>query len=109
RRGREPLVQRRQSERTAWPDRIRPPLRAHDVSGIAKRARHTAYRARRTSWRIDERLDLARQDELLRNRSRESPGVGALARVRPDGVPHSRDDAGEAGQPTRGGEERAAV
>ena len=48
-------------------------------------------------------------DGLLRDRSQQCARAGALARGRSDGLPAAGDDAGEARQPARRGQERAAA
>ncbi len=107
--GGEPLVQRRKPQRAPGPHRLRPPLRAHDVPGLGARAGHRAHRARGAGGRLHERLHLAGPHQLLRDAPGQPTGAGALAGVRPHGLPAPGDDAGEAGQPAQRGAERAPL
>src|SRR5690606_16945199 len=98
-----------QQERAGREDRLRPPLRTHDVPGFEERTRHAAYRPRGARGRFDERVDLAGPHELLRDASLEPARTRPLAGVGSDGIPPAGDDPGEAGQPARRGEERTPV
>ncbi len=55
-----------------------------------------------------QRLDQPGPHELLGDGALELPGIGAVDGVGPDGLPAARDDPGEARQPARRGQERAA-
>ena len=59
--------------------------------------------------RDDERHDLARPDELLRDGPVAPAGARALARGRPDGDAPRRAQPGEPRQPARGRQEREAL
>ena len=78
----QPLVRRGLSEREGREDGLRPPLRAHDVPGLGACPEEPPLRARRTSRRISQRLDVVRPHELLRDRAVPPPRDGALARIR---------------------------
>ncbi|CAA9327874.1 MAG: Zinc protease, partial [uncultured Gemmatimonadetes bacterium] len=109
RRGRgEPVVQRGEPERGGGAHGAGPPLRAHDVPGVRARAGHAAHRLRGARGRQHQRLHLAGPHQLLRDAPRATAGAGALAGERPHGLLPPRAHAGEAGQPARRGEERAA-
>ncbi len=105
----QPLVRRRLQARGGGQDRLRAPLRARDVPGEPSRGQGRAHRAGPGRRRDDERLDLARSDELLRDAAGPSARPGAVARGGPDGHPARRPEPGEPGQPARGGEEREAL
>ena len=93
----------------AGQDRLRAPLRARDVPGLAARRQGRAHRARPGRRRDDERLDLARPHQLLRDAAGAPARPGALARGRPDGDPARRAQPGEPRQPARGRQEREAL
>ena len=103
----EPLVRCRLEEREGGEDRVRPPLRAHDVPGLEARPEEPAFRARRACRRIAQRLDVVRPHELFRDRAVPSSRARALARIRSHGVDASRDDPGEARESKGCREERA--
>ena len=63
----------------------------------------------REARRRGQRHDRHGPDRLLRDRAQQRPGAGALARSRSDGIPAAGDDAGEARQRARRGQERAAA
>ena len=84
--GRQPLVRRRQQAREARQDRVRPPLRAHDVPGLGERGQGRALQPGAGGRRHAQRLDLARPHELLRDAARPRAGAGAVAGGRPDGA-----------------------
>ena len=90
-------------------DRLRPPLRARDVPGLAERRQGGAHRPRPGGRRDDERHDLAGPDELLRDHARPPGGARAVARGGPDGHPPRRAQPGEPRQPARGRQEREAL
>ena len=90
-------------------DGLRPPLRARHVPGLAPRREGRAHRARPGGRRDDERLDLARSDELLRDAAGAPAGARAVARGRPDGDAARRAQPGEPRQPARGRQEREAL
>ena len=68
----QPLVRRRLQARGRRQDRVRAPVRARHVPGLAPRRQGRAHRARPGRRRDDERLDLARPDELLRDACRRT-------------------------------------
>ena len=105
----QPLVRRRLQARGPGQDRLRPPLRARHVPGLAPRRQGRAHRARPGRRRDDERLDLARPDELLRDAAGAPARAGAVARGRPDGDAARRAQPGEPRQPARGRQEREAL
>ena len=90
-------------------DRLRPPVRARHVPGLAPRRQGRAHRPRPGGRRDDERLDLARPDELLRDAAGPPARARAVARGRPDGDPARRAQPGEPRQPARGRQEREAL
>src|SRR5205085_9865882 len=76
---------------------------------ISERRRERAFRARATRrWHV-ERIDLARPDELLRDRAVEPAGAGPLARGESHGLSAARDDTAEARHTARRRTERAPV
>src|SRR5436190_18654811 len=105
----ERLVQRRIEERGAWQDRFRAPLRARDVRRLGARRQGRACRPGPGGGRHDERLDLARSDELLRNDALAPARARAVAGSRPDGLAARCTVAGEPRQPARGREERETL
>ena len=107
--GGEPLVPRRPGQRGAGADRLRAPLRAHDVPGLEARRRAT-----RTSRLLEGAggSDVNGTTDFDRTNYFETvPAnqleLGALARVRPHGVPARRGRSGEAVQPAGRGPQRA--
>ena len=82
----ERLVPRRLGRRGAGQERLRAPVRAHDVPGLEERRRRQPLRdpaqARR---RRDQRHDERRSHELLRGRPREPARDRAVARERSHG------------------------
>ena len=113
-RPREPVVPRRLEEREDRAHRLRAPLRAHDVPGLEERARseYFAY-AEKAGANLAgggrQRHDEQRPHELLRDRALRKPGEPAVARVGPPGDAARRPDEGEARQPARRRQERAAA
>ena len=71
---------------------------------VAEDRAHEADPGRR---RLAQRHHQPGPDQLLRDGPGRAPGAGALAGGRPDGRPGAGADPGDAGQPARGGEERA--
>ena len=108
-RRRQPVVRRREQARVARQDRLRPPLRAHDVPGIGARRQDGALLLRPGRRRHAERHDLARPHELLRDAAQPRAGAGALARGGPHGKPPAGHDPGEARQPARRGRRTSAA
>ncbi len=107
-RRRQPVVQGRLEGREDRPDRLRPPVRAPDVPGV-RAPRQRILRPARKARRPDQREHEQRPDELLRGPPHQRPRNRPLARSRPDGVPPAGPDAGEARQPARRRQERAAA
>ena len=77
--------------------------------GSRARRQGRAHRARPGGRRHDERHDLARPDELLRDAAGPPARPGAVARGRPDGDAARRAQPGEPRQPARGRQEREAL
>src|SRR5690606_38965596 len=108
-RGTEHLVRRGLAQRARASYGVRPPVRAHYVPWLNTSTGAGALRADREGRRLAERLDLAGPHERLRDAARALPRAGSLAGERPTRLAASRDDAGEARQPARCREERAAL
>ena len=72
------LVQRRLQARAARQDRLRAPVRARDVPGLEARGQGRAHRPRPGRRRHDERHDLARSHELLRDACRPISSTSRL-------------------------------
>ena len=86
---------RRSGQRGGGPDRVRAPVRAHDVPGVGPhrsgRPRH-APRGRGRYGR--QRLHHLRLHRLRRERAVQRAGAGAVAGERPDGLPARRPRPG---------------
>ena len=106
---REHLVSRRLEERGAWTHRVRAPVRARDVHRIGSRAVRPARPAHRRRGRHEQRIDVERHHELLRNRPVELPRIDAVDRSRPDGISARLARSREAERAARHREERAAA
>ena len=111
-RAREPVVPRGLQERAAGPHGLRAPLRAHDVPGLGQREGgllHLRRDARRQPpGGRRQRHDEPGPHELLRDRALREPRDAPVARVGPPRHAARRDDEGEARQPARRRQERAA-
>ena len=77
--------------------------------GSRARREGRAHRARPGRRRHDQRHDLARPHELLRDAAVAPARARALARGRPDGDAPRRAEPGEPRQPARGRQEREAL
>ena len=95
--------------RAARQDRLRAPVRARHVPGLAPRREGRAHRARPGRRRHDERHDLAGSHQLLRDAAGPPAGPRAVAGGGPDGDAPGRPLAGEPRQPARSGQEREAL
>ena len=93
----------------AGPHGLRASVRAHALSGLGRRRRERALRARSARRRHAERIDLARSHELLRDRAVEPARARALARGQSHGLAAAGDDAAEARHAARRREERAPL
>ncbi|CAA9371193.1 MAG: hypothetical protein AVDCRST_MAG89-4609, partial [uncultured Gemmatimonadetes bacterium] len=107
RRGREPVVRRRQPERARGPHRLRPPVRAHDVRGFGQRTQgraHSPAAGRRRHGA--ERIDRLGPHQLLPGGAAQPNEPGAVA----GGRPHAgaERDPRAAGQPAGDRQGRAA-
>ena len=103
------LVRRRLEARAAGQDGLRAPVRARDVPGLPPRREGGAHRAHPGRRRHDERDDLARSHQLLRDAAVAPARPRPLARGRPDGDAARRAEPGEPRQPARGRQEREAL
>ena len=112
-RPRERVVPRRQQEREARADGVRPPVRAPHVRGLERRTGqvpHVRREARRESaGRRRERHDEPGSDELLHHGPGRRPRARPLARVRPPRDAHGLPDEREPRPPARGRQEREAA
>ena len=97
-------VPHRLPHRAAEPDRLRPPVRAHDVSGVRKRRQVRARPHRQRERRHVERLDAVRPHQLLRGDAVECARARDVARGGPDAV--AEDHAGNAQEPAGRGQRR---
>ena len=104
--GRGRVLRHRLPHRAEGPDRVRAPLRAHDVPGVAEPREDGVHQARAVQRRDPERLDAVRLHELLRDRSLPHAGDGDLGRGGPDEGP--RDQPGQPDQPAGRREIRGA-
>ncbi len=84
------LLQHRVPQRAEGPHRLRAPLRAHDVPGLAEPRQDGVHPARRVERRPAERLDALRLHELLPGRPVARARDGALGRSRPHARPRDR-------------------
>ena len=109
RRGGEHLVRRGLEARGAGQDRVCPPVRARHVPGQPQRGQGRAHRPGPGRRRDDERDDLARPDQLLRDDALAPARARAVARSRSDGHPPRCAVAGEPRQPAGGRQEREAL
>ena len=94
-------LQRRIARRAEGADRLRPPVRAHDVQGIRERRPRRAPVSDLLERRLDERDDQQGSHPLLRDPAGQPARSRALPRGRSDAV--ARDHRGEPGQPAPGG------
>ena len=101
------LVSRRIQERGARADRFRAPVRARDVHRFRPRSLRTARQAHRGRRRNQQRDDLERSDDLLRDHPVELSRVGPVDRSRSHGVPPRHARSREAQRAARHREERA--
>ena len=104
------MVPRRLEEREAGADRLRAPLRAHDVPGLEERPRRVLLGGRGARRQPPgggrQRHHRQRPHQLLRDRAVGQPREAPLARERPPGDAARRHRPGEARQPARRGQER---
>ena len=111
-RAREPVVPRRVEEREARPHRLRAPVRAHDVPGLEERrgrVLHLRRAGRRQRLRgRRQRHDQPGPHQLLRDGAVGEPRERPVVRVGSAADADRRHDQGEARQPARRREERAA-
>jgi len=77
------LLSHRVSRRAAGPHRLRPPFRAHDVSGLGEPGQDGIHQARAEQRRDSQRFDTIRFHELFRGASLEQAGDRAVGRSRP--------------------------
>jgi hypothetical protein len=108
--GDERLVSRRQRRRDAGQERLRPPLRAHDVPGgqahrQGRALQHPAGHRRD----VGERHDEQRPHQLLRGGAVASDRDGAVARERPHGLSARPAGRREPEEPAGGGAQRATA
>ena len=100
------MVSRRLQERAAGSHRLRPPVRASDVRGVAaSRPRLLSAIAGRRRGR--EWVDEHRSHELLGSRADERARPGPLDGIRSDGVLAAGADPGQVRKSARRGVERA--
>ena len=107
-RGGEPLVSRRLEERAAGPHRLRAPVRAPDVRGLAA-PRPRLFPAAAGRGRVAERIDQRRSHQLLGSGADQRARAGAVDGIRSDGLPAAGADRGEVLEPARRRAERAAA
>ena len=88
--------------------RLRAPLRARDVHRLGPRAVRPARQADRRRRRLQQRHDLQRSHELLRDGAVELPRVGAVARSRSHGLSARHARSRQAQRAARHRQERAA-
>ncbi len=89
-------------------DRLRPPLRAHDVPVVGTRGRGPVLEVHGRRGRlVHQRHDRFRPHQLHGGRSLQPARDGALARERSDGIPPRPDQRHVAGQPAGRGAQRA--
>ena len=100
------LVSRRLEERAGRPDRLRAPLRAHDVQGLEERRARVAHVDHRQRRRTQQRLHDRGRDGLLADAAGALPAAGAVARSRSDG--HAAHRRRGVPARARGGQGRAA-
>ena len=100
------LLQHRLPDRAQGSHRLRPPLRAHDVPGLAEPRQDGVHQARPVERRHPQRLDALRLHQLLRDRALERARDGALGRGRPHEGPrdHERQPEEPAGSRQERGE-----
>ena len=91
-------VPRRVQERAARSHGVCAPLRALDVRGVAA-SRLRLLRAAARSWRLAQRIDQRRSDELLGGRAVECARAGLVDGIRPHGLPPARADRIEVREP----------
>ena len=101
------LLQGRLQGREARQDRLRPPVRAHDVPGL-EASRRRLLAAAGDARRRDQRHDRRGPDRVLRAGPQQRARAGPLARGRSHGLPAAGDDAAEARQRAGRGQERAS-
>ena len=85
--GRCRLLQHRLPHRAEGPDRLRAPLRAHDVPGLGEPREDGVHPPRRVERRPPQRLDAVRLHQLLPGRPVARARDGALGRGRSDARP----------------------
>ena len=90
-------VPHRLPHRAEEPDRLRPPVRAHDVPGLRARRQVRARPDRQRERRRAERVDALRPHQLLRGDAVERARAGDVARGRPHAV--AQDHAREPQEP----------
>ena len=105
----EHVVPRGLEERGEGAHRVRAPLRARDVHRLGPRAVRPARQAHRRRRRLEQRHDVERSDDLLRDRAVELPRIGALDRSRPHGLPARFARSRQAERAARHRQERAAA
>ena len=108
-RGSEFVVPCRLGQRATGSYRLRPPVRAHALSGIGECGGERTLRTGTASRRYAERFHLARSHQLLRDPAVAPAVAGALVGSRSHGAHAPGDDATETRHATRRGEERASL
>ena len=94
-------LQRGIARRAEGADRLRPPVRAHDVQGIRERRSRRAPVPDLLERRLDERDDQQGSHPVFRDPARQPARSRPLPRGRSDAV--ARDHRAEPGQPAPGG------
>ena len=90
------LLPHRFSHRARRPHRLRAPVRAHDVSGLAEPGQDGIHQARPAERRRAQRLHAFRFHQLLRDSSRQQARDRAVGRGRPhEGPRHHRRQSQE--------------